>query len=112
MQPYWDYTKINSNKSLSRKPPRFKDLGAHDIRTFVRELTQNCLDARLDESLPVEIKIQINEWGKEEIKTFLGLLGEEHIALLKKSYDEALPEVKFQMKGGYDIICGKKDKTF
>ena len=112
MKPNWDYTKIKSNKSLSRKPPRFKDLGTHDIKTFVRELIQNCLDARYDESLAVEIRIGIIEWGKEEIKNFLTLLGDEHIALLKKSYEEALPEVQVQMKDGYDILCGKKEKTF
>ena len=112
MKPYWDYTKIDSNKSLSRKPPRFKDLGTHDIRTFVRELTQNCLDARFDDSIQVEINIEIREWGKEEIKKFLTLLGNEHIELLKKSYVEALPEVQVQMKDGYDILCGKKEKAF
>ena len=112
MKPYWDYTRIKSNKSLSRKPPRFKDLGTHDIKTFVRELIQNCLDARYDESLPVKLKIGIIEWSKEEIKNFLALLGDEHIALLKKSYEEALPEVQVQMKDGYDILCGKKEKTF
>ena len=112
MKPYWDYTRIKSNKSLSRKPPRFKDLGTHDIKTFVRELIQNCLDARYDESLPVEIRMEIIEWGKEEINNFLALLGDEHIALLKKSYEEALPEVQVQMKEGYDILCGIKEKTF
>lgn len=112
MKPYWDYTKIKSNKSLSRKPPRFKDLGAHDINIFVRELIQNCLDARFDEALPVKIRIVIKEWGKSEIKNVLDLLGEEHIELLKKSYAEALPEVQVQMKDGYDIICGRKEKTY
>jgi hypothetical protein len=112
MQANWDYTKIKSNKSLSKKPPRFKDLGTHDIKTFVRELIQNCLDARFKESLPAEIKITIKEWGKTEIQNFLNLLGEEHISLLKKSYEQALPEVKVQMQEGYDIICGKKEKTF
>ena len=57
MKQYWDYTKVKSNKGLTRKPPRFKDLGAHNIKSFVRELIQNCLDARFDESLPVEIRI-------------------------------------------------------
>jgi len=112
MEPYWDYTRIKSNKSLSRKPPRFKDLGTHDIKTFVRELIQNCLDARFAESLPVEIRIVIKEWGKTEIKNFLELLGKEHIELMKKSYEEALPEVKVQMQDGYDLVCGKKEKTF
>lgn len=112
MKPYWDYTKINSNKSLSRKPPRLKDLGTHDIKTFVRELIQNCLDARFNASLPVEIKITIKEWGKNEIQNFLNLLGEDHIALLKKSYEVALPEVKVHMKDGYDIICGNRNRTF
>ncbi len=107
MKPYWDYTRTKSNKSLSKKPPRYKDL-AHDIKTFVRELIQNCLDARFNESIPVEIIIRIQKWGKSEIKDFLNLLGEEHIALLKKSYDKARPEVKLQMQEGYDIHSGKK----
>lgn len=112
MKHNWYYSKIPSNPGLSRKPPRFKDLGTHDINTFVRELIQNCLDAKFDDSKPVEVKIQIKEWGKEEIKNFLELLGDEHIALLKKSYQEALSEVQVQMKDGYDILCGKKEKTF
>lgn len=112
MKPYWDYIKVKSNKGLTRKPPRFKDLGAHNIKTFVRELIQNCLDAMFDVDLSVEIRITIKEWGKEEIKKFLVLLGDEHTALLKKSYEEALPEVQVQMKDGYDILCGNKEKTF
>lgn len=29
MKPNWDYTKVKSNKGLTRKPPRLKDLGTH-----------------------------------------------------------------------------------
>ena len=98
MNSFWDYTKVKSNKGLTRKPPRFKDLGAHNIKTFIRELIQNCLDAKFDDSLPVEIRITIKEWGKKDIRTFLDLLGKDHIELLKKSYHEALPEVKVHMQ--------------
>ncbi len=112
MKPYWHYIKFPSNAGLSRKPPRFKDLGAHNIKTFVRELIQNCLDARHKDLLPVEIKIVIKEWGKTELNNFLGLLGDDHVELLKKSYDEALPEVKVHMQAGFDLLGGEHEKTF
>ena len=112
MKPNWDYTKVKSNKGLTRKPPRLKDLGTHNIKTFVRELIQNSLDARFDDSLPVKIKITIQEWGKSEIKNFLELLGAEHIDLLKKSFERASQEVKVHLQEGYDILCGKKNSTF
>jgi hypothetical protein len=112
MKPHWRYIQFPSNAGLSRKPPRFKDLGVHNIKTFVRELIQNCIDARYNENEKVGIKIIIKQWGKKEISEFLKLLGEDHIELVKKSYAEALPEVKIHMKEGYELICGNKESTF
>ncbi len=111
MQTHWHYRTQKGDAGLNRKPPRFKDLGEHSIRIFVREVLQNNMDAA-DNGNPITVGITISEWGKKEISSFFDFVGEDHIQLLKKSGSYPDPAVAPYLKECLEIISGKKNTSF
>jgi len=111
MAENWHYRTQKGDAGLNRKPPRFKDLGEHSIRIFVREVLQNNMDAA-DSGKPITVDIKISEWGKSEISSFFDFIGKEHIQLLRKSATEPDPAVAPYLKDCIEIINGKKTSTF
>lgn len=111
MSNKWYYRKQSGDAGLNRKPPRFKDLGEHTIRVFVREVIQNNLDAAI-EGKPITVEITIQEWEKKEVKSFFEFVGEEHINLLKKSAIDPDPSIKPYLNNCVDILNGKISPSF
>ncbi|MEJ0031556.1 MAG: hypothetical protein WDO15_14800 [Bacteroidota bacterium] len=112
MEIGWNYQQKKGNAGLGGRPPRLKDLGEHSIETFVRELIQNSLDAKLEASKPVEIVIKLEEWKRSQIQGFFEIIGKKHLDLFSESHRQAITEVKPKMADGIKLIEGKKTKTF
>lgn len=112
MKKSWVYVDRKGNAGLPTRPPRFKDLGEHSIEIFIRELIQNSLDARFDESKPVTIKIKVEDWDKTEIDNFFSLIGIDHLNRFSESFDKAITDVKPKMSNGHKLITGKKRESF
>jgi hypothetical protein len=106
----WHYSTKIGDAGLNKKPSRFKDLGEHSIKIFVREVLQNNMDAGTE--FPITVGFKIYKWGKKEINAFFELIEPEHLELIRQSAMDPDPSVSSYLKECLDVIDGKRTNAF
>ncbi|MEO7924718.1 MAG: hypothetical protein ABIR30_13635 [Chitinophagaceae bacterium] len=108
----WYYQSQEGNAGQNKRPLRLKDLEDHSIKSLVREIIQNSLDVRKNDTSPTLVKFTIKDWTTKDLENFKNIFGSDCLTYYERSHEKAQEDAKIKMQDGYNLLKGGENNLF